>query len=79
MRASSEGWWGGGLLEGQAQRASQHKRQDVMVYSAQERGRRGQGAPCPQHHPQRDLWRRWQTPLSTGKSLKTLRGLCTSA
>lgn len=41
-----------------------------MVYSAQERGRRGQGAPCPQHHPQLDLWRRWQTPLSTGKSLK---------
>lgn len=33
----------------------QHERQDVIVYSAQEWGRRGQGVPCPQHQPQRDL------------------------
>lgn len=46
---------GGSSLGSCSQGVGQHERQDVMVYSAQEWERRGQGAPCPQHQPQRDL------------------------
>lgn len=73
MRASREEGWSSrrSCSEG----VEQHERQDVMVYSAQEWGRRGQGAPCPQRHPPRDLLQSWQTPLSAGKSLNVL-GWC---
>lgn len=71
-------WWGGGgsSLGSCSEGVGQHERQDVMVYSAQEWGRRGQGVPCPQHQPQRDLQPRWQTPLSAGKSLKKPGVIC---
>lgn len=46
---------GGSSLGSCSEGVGQHERQDVMVYSAQEWGRRGQGVPCPQHQPQRDL------------------------
>lgn len=50
--------YGGGGSSSQrshSEGGGQHERQDVMVYSAQEWGRRAQGAPCPHHHPQHDL------------------------
>lgn len=46
---------GGSPLGSCSEGVGQHERQDVMVYSAQEWGRCGQGAPCPQHQPQCDL------------------------
>lgn len=46
---------GGSSLGSCSEGVGQHERQDVMVYSAQEWGRRGQGVPCPQLQPQRDL------------------------
>lgn len=52
-------WYGGerwgSSLGSCSEGVGQHERQDVMVYSAQEWERRGQGAPCPQHQPQCDL------------------------
>lgn len=51
---------GGGMGEGSSPGSCSegnrlHKSQDVMVYSAQEWGRHGQGASCPHHHAQLDL------------------------
>lgn len=54
-RRGDEGIVRGGLLRSCSEGVGQHERQDVMVYSAQEWGRRGQGVPCPQHQPQCDL------------------------
>lgn len=51
----SRGMGGGSSRGSRSEGAGQHERQDVMVYSAQEWGRRGQGVPCPQHQPRRDL------------------------
>lgn len=47
----SKGMGGGSSRGSRSEGAGQHERQDVMVYSAQEWGRRGQGVPCPQHQP----------------------------